>query len=277
MKSSRAGLTAAVAAVLLVVGVTIVQGMWTDRWVRIDDGGRLKVAAELLEKVFPRKFGDWSMEKELESDPKELERAGAVGHISRVYRHARTKTPISAFVVCASPHDASGHTPDRCYPGAGFEIAEAEHRHPVTLADGREAETFTGTFRKSGQTLRVFWTYGVRSPNPEETAAKPADPAVDAAGPGHKLRWIAPGIARIALNGEPAVYKLYAIMDQTKLSGSQATFECADFLSSLLPDLDDEIASAEGFPRVVPEPAEASSARGQEKPAGETSGGATAG
>jgi len=73
------------------------------------------------------------------------------------------------------------------------------------------------------------------------------------------------------------VYKLYAIMDQTKLSGSQATFECADFLSSLLPDLDDEIASAEGFPRVVPEPAEASSARGQEKPAGETSGGATAG
>lgn len=277
MTSSRAGLAVAAAAVLLVVGVTLVQGTWTDRWGRVDDGGRLQVAADLLEKVFPRKFGDWTMEKELESDPKELERAGAVGHISRVYRHARTKTPISAFVVCASPHDASGHTPDRCYPGAGFEIAEAEHRHPVTLVDGREAETFTGTFRKSGQTLRVFWTYGVRSPKPEDVAAKSVDPAVDPEAPGRKLRWIAPGIARIALNGEPAVYKLYAIMDQTKLSGSQATFECADFLSTLLPALDDEIASVEGFPRSVPEPADAASSGGQTKPPSGAGGGAAGG
>ena len=82
---------------------------------------------------------------------------------------------MSCSIVCATPHDASGHTPDRCYPGAGFEIGETEHRETITLTDGRTAEVFSGTFRKSGQTIRVFWTYGVRG------------------------GWVAPQIARIEL------------------------------------------------------------------------------
>ena len=241
MKTSGAGLAAAIAAIVLVAGVTVVQGTWTERWGRQHDVAGLERAARLLERAFPKNFGDWSYEKELESDPKELERAGAVGHISRLYRSGKSKTPISAFVVCATPHDASGHTPDRCYPGAGFEIAEAEHRETVKLPDGRVAEAFTGTFRKQGQTLRVFWTYGVSSPDPEMAKTSPP---TDATLP--QLRWIAPGIARIALNGEVAVYKLYAIIDQTKLTASQATFECTDFLAQLLPALDEQIAADKG-------------------------------
>ncbi len=241
MKTSGAGLSAAIAAIVLVAGVTVVQGTWTERWGRQHDVAGLERAARLLERAFPKNFGDWSYEKELDSDPKELERAGAVGHISRLYRSGKSKTPISAFVVCATPHDASGHTPDRCYPGAGFEIAEAEHRETIKLQDGGVAEAFTGTFRKQGQTLRVFWTYGVSSPDPEaEKNPAPAD-----AGP-PRLRWIAPGIARIALNGEAAVYKLYAIIDQTKLTASQSTFECTDFLAQLLPALNEQIAADNG-------------------------------
>jgi hypothetical protein len=241
MKTPGAGLGAAIAAIVLVAGVTVVQGTWTERWGRQHDVAGLERAARLLERAFPKNFGDWTYEKELESDPKELERAGAVGHISRLYRSGKSKTPISAFVVCATPHDASGHTPDRCYPGAGFEIAEAEHRETIKLQDGRVAEAFTGTFRKQGQTLRVFWTYGVSSPDPE--AAK--NPAPDGAHP-QQLRWIAPGIARIALNGELAVYKLYAIIDQTKLTASQSTFECTDFMAQLLPALDEQLAADRG-------------------------------
>lgn len=236
--SSGTGLATALAAMLLVAGVTVVQGMWTERWGKRNDVAVLERSARLLERVFPKEFGDWNFDRELESDPKELERAGAVGHVSRLYRNGRTKTPVSAFVVCATPHDASGHTPDRCYPGAGFEIAEPEHRETIKLADGRLAETFTGTFRKQGQTLRVFWTYGVSSPDPDAAKDAPVD--------GEKapqLRWIAPGIARIALNGEAAVYKFYAIIDQTKLTASQATFECSDFLAHVLPVLDERIAA----------------------------------
>ena len=208
------------AAVVLVAAVTVLQGMWTDRWGKRDVGAALKRDAAILERVFPERFGDWEFEKEIQSDPKELERAGAVGHISRLYRNVRTKGRVSAFVVCATPHDASGHTPDRCYPGAGFEIGEAEHRHAVPLADGRKAETFTGTFRKQGQTLRVFWTYGVDG------------------------EWVAPQIARIELAGTDAVYKLYAIIDESRIKSAQSMQECVDFLRTLLPALDQAVAAA---------------------------------
>lgn len=244
MQSTRQAVMAASGALLLVVGGTFVQGMFTERWGRRDDGGRLARAAELLEDSFPRRFGDWEFSEVLDSDPKELERAGAVGHVSKLYRNARTKTMVSTFVVCATAHDASGHTPDRCYPGAGFEIGETEHRHPVNLRDGREAETFTATFRKQGQTLRIFWTYGIAEPA-DENAPRTAEPDVDGiASATTRLRWIAPGIARIALAGQPAVYKVYAIVDQTRMTTSQATAECDDFLANLLAALDAEIILA---------------------------------
>lgn len=229
MKSNALTWATIALAGLLVAGVTVVQGMWTERWKQRDDGGRLATAAEVLERVFPDRFGDWVFEQELESSTRELERAGAVGHISKLYRNERTKARVSAFIVCAAPHHASGHTPDRCYPGAGFEIGESEHRHEVTLADGTQAETFTATFRKAGQTLRIFWTYGV----PEDEA--------DTTG---RFRWIAPGVARIALSGEPAVYKVYAIIDQTKFSTAQATAECSDFLAKALATLNERLVAA---------------------------------
>lgn len=237
MKESRASLAVGAAAVALIGAVTVVHGMWTERWVKQADDGVLRAAAARLEDRFPAEFGDWRLDQEMETSPQELARAGAVGNVARLYRNTRTKAAVSAFVVCALPHHASGHTPDRCYPGAGFEIGESEHRHEVEMTDGREAETFTGTFRKTGQTLRVFWTYGI--------ADKPAD-GKTAEGPAEKarvLRWVAPQIARIALAGEPYVYKLYAIVDQTKLGGSQATLEASRFMADLLPAFDAALAA----------------------------------
>lgn len=233
MKSSLMGIVTAVGAAVLVLTVTVAQGVLTERWKDKSVSKELEAASRLLEQKFPEKFGNWELERELESDPKELERAGAIGHISRLYRNTRTKARLSAFVVCARPHDASGHTPDRCYPGAGFEIGEAEHRQKIPLSDGREAETFTGTFRKTGTTLRIFWTYGIRAED------RIADEDV-----GAPRSWIAPQIARIALVGEPAVYKLYAIVDETRLTGSQAMVEAEDFITNLLPAFDAALAEA---------------------------------
>jgi hypothetical protein len=144
----------------------------------------------------------------------------------------RTKGRVSVFVVCATPHDASGHTPDRCYPGAGFEVGESEHRQTVPLADGRKAETFNGTFRKQGQTIRIFWTYGVDG------------------------QWVAPQIARIELAGSDAVYKLYAIIDETRIKGALSMQECADFLGALLPVLDQAVAAARAGEQPATTPAQ---------------------
>jgi hypothetical protein len=221
------GFTAAVAAiaVALVVGGTVVQGTLTERWA-LASREALEQASRLLEERFPERFGEWEREMELESDPRELERAGAAGHVSLLYRNNRSKARVSAFVVCALPHDASGHTPDRCYPGAGFSVGESEHRLTIPLEDGRKAEAFTGTFVKSGQTLRIFWTYGIPGRNGE-------------------LDWIAPQIARIALNGQPAVYKLYAIADETRIGASQSMVECEQFIAQLLPAFGTALAGGE--------------------------------
>lgn len=219
MKSILTGLLPVLLGFALVVGVTAVQGLWTERWTAGDVAAELARSGRLLEERFPKQFGDWRLVEELESDPVALMASGAVGHIARAYENVETGARISAFVVCAAPHHASGHTPDRCYPGAGFEIAETEHRQAVPLTDGRTAETFTGTFRKTGETLRVFWTYGIDN------------------------RWIAPQIARIELAGAPSVYKLYAIIVETRLTAAQSKLYCADFLAQALPEFDRALSS----------------------------------
>jgi len=213
MKFSGSLMTA-IAAFGVVVGTTYLHGRMTDRWTEQDVGADLQKAAELLEGRFPTRCGDWEAAEELESSPEELKRAGAVGHVSRSYLNRKSKAQLSTFVVCATPHNASGHTPDRCYPGAGFEIAETEHRQTVPLTDGRDAEVFTGTFRKTGQTLRVLWTYGVDG------------------------KWVAPQIARIELANAKSVYKVYVIIDESTLPPGVGAKVCAEYLSVVLTEFD---------------------------------------
>ncbi len=214
MKTFSSGMLTVIAAFGVVVGTTYLHGRMTDRWTVQNVAAELQQAAKLLEERFPDRCGDWEVIEELESNPEELRRAGAVGHVSRAYVNTRTKAQLSAFVVCATPHNASGHTPDRCYPGAGFEIAETEHRQTVPLADGHNAEVFTGTFRKAGQTLRVFWTYSMED------------------------AWVAPQIARIELANAKAVYKVYVIIDESRLPPGVGAKVCAQFLSDVLTHFD---------------------------------------
>lgn len=255
--TSRDSLLAGLAAILLVAGVTLVEGRWTERWAEQHDEA-LANAARRLERSFPVTFGEWQQDRQLETSKAELERAGAVGSVSRVYRNQKTKTPVSAFVVCASPHDASGHTPDRCYPGAGFEIAEQEHREKIQLRDGRTAEAYTGTFAREGTVLRVFWTYGVPKKAEDSTAAATPAPTAEESGRDpdapRPLAWVAPQIARITLNEFPAVYKLYAIIDQSKMPSSRAMAECSDFIAEALPAFEEAIASGDSPASVPSEP-----------------------
>jgi len=217
---ASSGLVPAIAAAVVVIGATFLHGRMTERWTGRNVAAELQQAAEQLQRHFPVNCGEWELAEELESSPEELERAGAVGHVARAYSNRKSKARVSVFVVCATPHNASGHTPDRCYPGAGFEIAETEHRLTVPLDDGRSAEVFTGTFRKSGQTLRVFWTYGFDG------------------------RWVAPQIARIELAPAKAVYKLYVIIDETPLPPGIGSKICTEFMSLLLPQFNAALKEA---------------------------------
>ena len=79
-----ASLVPVLIGVALVAGATVLQGMWTDRWSGRNVAADLQQAAQVLEQKFPERFGGWEFVQELPSEPKQLERAGAVGHISRL-------------------------------------------------------------------------------------------------------------------------------------------------------------------------------------------------
>ncbi len=197
-----------------VIGVTVAQGYITGRWTGKNVSEELRKDAARLESSFPKEFGSWKMVGETKADPAQLKVAGAVGHISREYQNVESGARVGVFVVCATPSDASGHTPDRCYPSAGFEIAEQEHRENITLQDGGTAEAFSGSFKKPGESLRIFWTYAVTG------------------------KWVAPQIARIELANSPAVYKIYAIIDETAMPRGEGSRTGLQFLADLIPEFD---------------------------------------
>lgn len=197
-----------------VVGVTAAQGVLTGRWTGKNVSEELRRNATRLEASFPTEFGPWKMVSETEADPAQLKVAGAVGHISREYQNSESGAMVGVFVVCATPSDASGHTPDRCYPSAGFEIAEQEHRETIPLEDGSTAEAFSGSFKKPGESLRIFWTYAVTG------------------------KWIAPQIARIELANNASVFKIYAIIDETAMPRGEGGRMGVQFLADLIPEFD---------------------------------------
>lgn len=197
-----------------VIAVTAAQGLMTGRWTGKNVSEELRKDAARLESSFPNEFGPWKMIGETQADPAQLKVAGAVGHISREYQNVDSGARVGVFVVCATPSDASGHTPDRCYPSAGFEIAEQEHRETIDLQDGGKAEAFSGSFKKTGESLRIFWTYAVTG------------------------KWIAPQIARIELANSPAVYKIYAIIDETAMPKGEGSRTGLQFLADLIPEFD---------------------------------------
>ena len=203
-----------------IIGVTAVQGMFTDRWAGKNVAAELARDSALLEANFPKQFGSWKMVSETDADPAQLKAAGAVGHVSREYQNVDTGVRVGVFVVCATPHDASGHTPDRCYPSAGFEIGEQEHREVIPLESGDKAEAFSGSFKKPGDSLRILWTYAATG------------------------KWIAPQIARIELANNPAVFKLYALVDETNMSRGEGNRTGLLFLSELIPEFDRVIIQA---------------------------------
>lgn len=196
------------------IGVTVAQGYMTDRWTGKNVSEELRKDAARLESSFPKEFGSWKMIGETEADPAQLKAAGAVGHISREYQNVDNGARVGVFVVCATPSDASGHTPDRCYPSAGFEIAEQEHRENISLPDGKTAEAFSGSFKKPGESLRIFWTYAVTG------------------------KWVAPQIARIELANSLVVFKIYAIIDETAMPRGEGSRTGLQFLADLIPEFD---------------------------------------
>ncbi len=220
---------AAITAVLISV-VTVVEGVYLkDRW------GEPGVEAAELGKRFagvPKKIGDWTgvdmpVEKEVQ------ERSGAVSFVSRNYKNSVTNETVNLWLIVGHSRDIIRHTPDICYPSAGFRSQSEKLQHSVSYADDRTADFFTSKYQKEDatvrQTLRVYWAW-----NHPDTK-----------------KWEAPDNARFYFTMvEPALYKLYFTSQVTTEELTVDDNVAVDFARLMLPEIDaalfPELKSAAG-------------------------------
>lgn len=200
----------AVAALAVVSGY--VHGVWTDRWSHSEE---LEQAVARLQRV-PAVIGEWRGTAH-EVDPRLIAASGTVGYQLRRYENPRTGHAAEVLIACGRGGPMSVHTPDVCYPGAGYRGGDIT-RHTVTpTADASPAGFLTTKFTRPsapGTSLRVYWSW--------------------LGGAGVE----APDNARAHFAGRRSLYKIYVIQELTGGPERLDEESCAEFMRRLVPELE---------------------------------------
>jgi hypothetical protein len=213
---SRLLLLLIVAAVLLVDGY--VYGLWTGRW---HESHELQEAAARLDRL-PLTVGDWQgTPKEL--DPKAVKIAQFAGYTVRRYENRRTGSAVSLLVACGRPGPLAVHTPQICFPGAGYRMTGEPTRSTLDLPGGAAAEYWTTTFKNGDDTVpeqvRVVWLWNAKG------------------------AWSAPDNPRWQFAGLPVLYKIYVTQEYLPRNEETDGDDCRAFLREIIPELDKVIAA----------------------------------
>jgi hypothetical protein len=173
----------------------------------------LEASASRLENL-PLDIADWKGQEGEKMDARMKKAAGSVGDLHRVYTSSTQKEPVTLDIVCGRPRDMFSHTPERCYPAAGFERGGTQDK---TTIDGVEGEFFTNTYIKSdpsGTTnLRIYWAW-----------------TPDGA-------WEAPDDFKWKLGAQRALFKLYVMVPVTNREQGTDRNAAAEFIRVLIPEL----------------------------------------
>ena len=209
------------AATVIVVATSLVQGFWTDRW---KSSHLLQDAVKRID-LIPTSFGDW-VSNPLEIDQRQLEAAGIVGSMMRRYENQRDKRSFNVLLVCGRPGPISVHTPDICYTGAGLCFQNSPAQATVSYGNpARTAVGWYGDFMKEASVvahgLRIFWSWS------------PGD------------GWKAPTNPRLDYAGYRALYKLYVIRESNGTAIKIDNDPIAEFMKELLPELDRALAQTQ--------------------------------
>lgn len=222
--------------VTLIIGFSIFQGIWSDRW--SDPAVAASVFIERLGSV-PSSVGDWeSLDTKSNlsaaEEKRQMEVAGALGNVSRTYTNKKTGKKVSLFLICGHARKVTGHTPDRCYPSAGFTSYGQQAKHSVDC-EGTAAEFYTKIFKKQepegDRILQVFWTWS------------------------NGAAWQAPDSPVRTFGGVRALYKMYLVNAVKPGTGMKEALEaspCIDFCQEFVPQLNQML-----FPDQTPTAGEA--------------------
>ncbi len=205
------------AALVLIVGAGLVHGAWTDRW---RPSPELAALALKFESV-PLTIGDWRG-VDLEVRPRERAIAGAAACLSRRYSNASRGISVSVLLLGGLPGDISNHTPDICYPGAGYTLdtPTAYDYHPdrdKPIVGFRTALATRGG--ASPSILRIFWSWNASQ------------------------SWTAPDDPRWKFASQPTLCKLYVVRETGGADLDPGHDPSNEFLSVFLPELDRQVFS----------------------------------
>jgi hypothetical protein len=197
----------------LLIGIAAVaasaydSGRVSGRWHKSDD---VSVVARKLQQV-PAEIGDWRSE-ERTIDAHQLEIAGVVGYVSRLYVNRKTGERVQLLLICGRPQPISVHTPDVCYAGAGY--AQEKDLQKLSVAGDAFKE---GKFVKGPpqpDSLRIAWAWSTDG------------------------QWSAPDSPRQTFGrGINALFKLYVLRQLGPTDAASTADPIADFLEVMLPEL----------------------------------------
>ncbi len=145
--------------------------------------------------------------------------AGAEACLSRVYSNASRGVTVSVLLLGGLPGDIAVHTPDICYPGAGYTLGATSpfQRHDGPDLPAAEFRTALATRQGTNPSiLRIFWGWN----------------ATNTKG------WSAPEAPRWKFAAAPALCKLYLVRETAGVVVDPKDDSCNDFMSVFLPELD---------------------------------------
>jgi len=196
-------------AFVAVIIAGVVPGVWGHRWV--SSSTLADTAARLA--LVPLTVGEWEG-RDLEVNPRELRLAEAVGSLRRHYVHRHTGATVTLLAVCGRPGPISVHTPEVCFPGAGYEEMGAVTRREIAGLSGDRF--WYRRFQKTGPTPALLAiTYAWTDTGP----------------------WEAPDNPRLSLARHPALLKVYVTRTLSDSKEPPDGDPTSDFLRALTPPL----------------------------------------
>lgn len=183
----------------------------------------LQMASENLTRL-PEQIGPWRSTKAEPLSDDVLQMLDCRAHEARIYVNDETGETVGLMLLAGAAGPLVSHTAEVCYGSAAYEIVEPPASQKIR-GSGDEADTVHSvTFRShsvNGQTQRVYYAWR-RFEGP----------------------WQAPANPRMALGGQPMLYKLQLAGEAPPEGTASAESDSARrFLVDLLPALDKALAA----------------------------------
>ncbi len=202
------------ATALIVIVVTgVIHGLETGRW---GANSELKNAALRIVQI-PSIIGDWSSTDQ-QMDPQQLQVAGAVGYVARVYVNRLDGSSVNVVLLCGPPGPMSVHPPTVCFTGAGWGLTGSTQQRTFKAKDGALlGEFWQGNFTRDvggiPVSIRTFWSWGTSGD------------------------WQATTAPRRAFAGKRLLYKLYLTVNGTERPETVSGEHVEEFARLFLPSV----------------------------------------